>query len=74
MTVFPVAKLPLHPLENANTLWASLGYNEKGGAGGRDPQTDGEKGEKKRCDVRQRGEEIKLKSEKMRHIHMYGIV
>lgn len=73
MTAFPVAKLPLHPLENANTLWASLGNNEKGGDAGRDPQTDGGK-KKERCDLRRRNEEIKLKSEKMRHIHTCAMV
>lgn len=45
MTAFPVAKLPLHPLENTNTLWALLG-NMRRVVGGRDTQTDGEEGEK----------------------------
>lgn len=30
MTAFPVTKLPLHPPGDTNTLWAFLGYNEKG--------------------------------------------
>lgn len=71
MTAFPVAKLPLHPPENTNTLWASPGNNERGGDGGRDTQTDGEE---KKSDARQKSEEIKLKSEKMRHMHTYGII
>lgn len=71
MTAFPVAKLPLHPPENTNTLWASLG-NMRGGVGGRDTQTDGEEG--KKSDVRKRNKEMTVESDKMRHMHMYGMI
>lgn len=68
MTAFPVAKLPLHPPGNTNTLRASPGYNERGGDRGRNTQTRGRKKE-------HLGESgIRLKREKMRHMKTYKTI
>lgn len=47
MTAFPVAKLPLHPPEDANTPWASLANKERRGDGGGGMQNRRGRGKRK---------------------------
>lgn len=73
MTAFPAAKLPLHPPEDANTLWASPANKERRADGGGGMQNRRGRGKTGRL-VKRRSEEIKLSREKMGCTHTYGMI